>query len=486
MKSEQFWHFSCQAERPRRRNTNRAKNLQLMPRQLRVLMVEDSEDDTYFALAELKRGDFFVEHERVQTLEGFATALDRQVWDVVLCDHLMPGFTSFHALDLLKNRQYDIPFIIVSGMIGEEVAVQAMKAGANDYVVKGSLGRLVPSIEREVREAANRRTGRQAEKALRRSQYDLQDFFDNAPFGLHWAGPDGTILRANAAELQMLGYEPEDYLGRNFLEFFDDPQTGETLLQRLRERQPVEDYETQLRAKHGVKEVALDANGLWDESNFVRSRWFVRDITDRKKYERSAAFLGSIVKHSDDAIIGTDREGRILSWNEGASRIYGYSQAEALGRSVLFLVPPSSSEDPMENYRRILAGRTVEPQESVRLRKDGKTIPVSLTRSPVRDSEERIIGIAAIERDITRERREQDERLFLIQDLSRALSNVKTLRGLLPICATCKKIRDDQGYWTKLESYISDHTQAAFTHGICPECQSQAQAEFANSIQGKP
>jgi PAS domain S-box-containing protein len=457
-----------------------------MPRQLRVLMVEDSEDDMFFALNELKRGDFQVEHERVESLADLSSALDRQVWDVIICDHFLPGFTSFHALEVVKQRQFDIPFIILSGMIGEEVAVQAMKAGAHDYVLKGALGRLVPSIEREVREAANRRVGRQAEKALRRSQYDLQDFFENAPFGLHWAGPDGTILRVNKAELKMLELEAEDYLGHNLADFFVDRQAGDHLLERLQKREAVQDFETQLRGKNVVRDVAIDVNSLWDEDKFVRSRWFVRDITDRKKYERAVAFLGSIVRNSDDAIIGTNREGSILTWNEGATRMYGYTAEEATGRSVLFLVPPSSTEDPMENYRRILAGQTVERQESVRLRKDGKSIPVSLSRSPVKDNQGKIIGISAIERDITFERQEDDERLFLIQDLSRALANVKTLRGLLPICATCKKIRDDQGYWTKLESYISDHTQAEFTHGICPECQSQVQAELDTTIISKP
>jgi two-component system, OmpR family, phosphate regulon sensor histidine kinase PhoR len=143
------------ARRPKQINYN-------MLRQLRVLIVEDSEDDMFFSLEELKRGGLLPEYERVETLLGLTTALDKQVWDVILCDHSLQGFTSFEALEALKSREYDIPFIILSGVIGEEVAVKAMKAGANDYVMKNSLSRLVPSIEREVREAANRRLGRQA------------------------------------------------------------------------------------------------------------------------------------------------------------------------------------------------------------------------------------------------------------------------------------------------------------------------------------
>jgi len=458
-----------------------------MPRQLRVLMVEDSEDDMFFALQELKRGDYQPEYERVETLGGLTAALDRQVWDVILCDHSMPGFTSFHVLELLKRRQYDIPFIILSGVIGEEVAVQAMRAGANDYVMKSALGRLVPSVEREVREAASRRVGRQAEKALRRSQYDLNDFFENAPFGLHWAGPDGVILRVNAAELEMMGYEPPEYLGHNIQQFFVDPAAAKALLDRLRQREVIEHHAAELRSKNGtVKEVEINANTLWDDNKFIRSRWFVQDITDRKKYERAVALLGAIVESSEDAIIGTNREGVVLTWNEGAARMYGYTAAEAKGRSIHFLIPQDMPEEPTANYRQILEGKKVDRQEGTRRCKNGGTIPVSFTRSPIKDSQGRIIGISAIERDITSRRREEEERLSLIQELSHSLANVKTLRGLLPICATCKKIRDDRGYWNQLESYIAEHTQAEFTHGICPECQSDLESEMDDIANLRP
>ena len=160
-----------------------------MPKILRALIVEDSEDDAFFTIQELTRGGFAPEYERVDTLPALEAALDRQVWDVVITDHSMPGFSSFQVLELIKVRQFDIPCIIVSGVIGEDIAVKAMKAGANDYVMKNSLGRLVPSIERELAEASNRRIRRQAEKALRRSQYDLNDFFENAPIWTHQRPP---------------------------------------------------------------------------------------------------------------------------------------------------------------------------------------------------------------------------------------------------------------------------------------------------------
>ena len=121
----------------------------------------------------------------------------------------------------------------------------------------------------------------------------------------------------------------------------------------------------------------------------------------------------------------------------------------------------------MQQIRR---GETAGLYDTLRVRKDGQFIPVSVTVSPIKDDTGRTVGASAIARDITERRREESERNELIQELTEALKQVKTLSGLLPICATCKRIRDDRGYWQQVETYISSYTNAIFTHGICPEC----------------
>jgi DNA-binding NtrC family response regulator len=128
---------------------------------LRVLIVEDSEDDAALLARELKRGGLDVVVERVDHAEAMRTALERGPWDLVVADYTMPRFSAPAALALLKERGLDLPFIIVSGTIGEEVAVNAMKAGAHDYFMKGNLARFVPAIQRELREAAERRRSAQ-------------------------------------------------------------------------------------------------------------------------------------------------------------------------------------------------------------------------------------------------------------------------------------------------------------------------------------
>jgi DNA-binding NtrC family response regulator len=129
-----------------------------MTKQLHILIVEDSEDDALFLLRELKRGGHEPVFERIETAEAMKEALDNRTWDVIISDYSMPQFSGLAALNLLKEIGLDIPFIIVSGNIGEDVAVGAMKAGAHDYIMKGNLARLVPAVEREP-EADVRRKG---------------------------------------------------------------------------------------------------------------------------------------------------------------------------------------------------------------------------------------------------------------------------------------------------------------------------------------
>jgi CheY-like chemotaxis protein len=120
---------------------------------LRLLLIEDSEDDAWLLRRALERGGYSLIFERVDNAEAMHDALNREAWSIVVSDHQMPRFSSLEALKLLQSRGLDLPFIIVSGTIGEDVAVSAMKAGAHDYLMKGNLARLLPVIERELREA---------------------------------------------------------------------------------------------------------------------------------------------------------------------------------------------------------------------------------------------------------------------------------------------------------------------------------------------
>jgi len=239
----------------------------------------------------------------------------------------------------------------------------------------------------------------------------------------------------------------------------------------LRRGETVVDCEAQLRCKDGtVRDVIINANVLLEDGRFLHSRCFTQDVTKQKRAQAELNYLAAIVETSEDAIIGTTFGGTIETWNAGAQRLYGYTEAEMKGRSVAVLLPSGQPEELTEIYAQLKRGEWIARYESERVTKKGEKISVSLTLSPIKDASGQVMGVSSIERDITVVKREEEERLKLIEELTEALRNIKTLRGLLPICASCKKIRNDRGYWQKVETYISEHTNAAFTHGLCPEC----------------
>ncbi len=196
--------------------------------------------------------------------------------------------------------------------------------------------------------------------------------------------------------------------------------------------------------------------------------------------------LAAIIESSDDAIIGRSLEGKIVNWNAGATKLYGYTEGEAVGQSLAFLVEPERANELAPLLERVSQGEHISHFETIRRRKDGQLVEVSLSISPVRNSSGQIAGVSTIARDITERKRAERERERLVGELQKALGEVKTLSGLLPICAHCKKIRDDKGYWNQIEFYLRDHSSANFTHGICPECARHHYAVlFPNKDQGQ-
>jgi signal transduction histidine kinase len=147
-----------------------------MPGQLRALIVEDSEDDTLLLLRELRRGPWGeVVHERVDTPQGMIAALNAHPWDLIVADHVMPHFSGLKALAMARQLSADVPFILISGQVGEESAVAAMQSGADDYLFKGNLRRLVPAVERELRDLNGRRKAAYVERQLQKGQRQLAD-----------------------------------------------------------------------------------------------------------------------------------------------------------------------------------------------------------------------------------------------------------------------------------------------------------------------
>jgi PAS domain S-box-containing protein len=191
----------------------------MMHRPLRVLLVEDSEDDAELLAYELECSGYELIYERVDTASTMNAALDQQAWDIIIADYTLPSFSAPAALTLLQERQLDLPFIIVSGTIGEDIAVAAMKAGAHDYLMKGKLARLAPTIERELREASERRKRREAEQAVRQNEERFRALIENALDIITVVSADGIIDYESPSVERVLGYKPEELSGKNIFDY---------------------------------------------------------------------------------------------------------------------------------------------------------------------------------------------------------------------------------------------------------------------------
>lgn len=178
-------------------------------RAIKILLVEDSPDDAELLLWQLSKSSLNVDCERVDCAHDMIRALDAGGIDLVISDYILPGFSGLAALEIIKSRGDDLPFLIVSGKVGEDTAVEAMKAGAHDYILKGNLARLAPAIRRELEEAETRRQRNLAEKELR----TLKHAIETIPVGLTIADMKGEIVFTNRAEAEMHGYKIEELLG---------------------------------------------------------------------------------------------------------------------------------------------------------------------------------------------------------------------------------------------------------------------------------
>ncbi len=256
---------------------------------LRVLIVEDSEDDAELIVNEIERGGYDLISQRVETPSAMNVALDKEQWDIIIADYNLPSFSAPAALTLLQEKGLDLPFIIVSGSIGEDIAVAAMKAGAHDYLMKSNLARLVPAVERELREAVERHKRREAEQALRENEERFRALIENALDIIAVLGSDGIIRYKSPSVEKVLGYKSADLVGKNIVKYIHTEDVEaflNTLNQAVQNPSLALSIEFRFQHKDGSWRI-LEAVGknFLDHSKISSIVLNARDITERKRAE---------------------------------------------------------------------------------------------------------------------------------------------------------------------------------------------------------
>jgi PAS domain S-box-containing protein len=281
---------------------------------LRVLLVEDSENDAFLVVRELERAGYEVFSERVETAAAMRAALEQSSWDLILADYSMPNFSAPAALRLLQEVGRDLPFIIVSGSVGEEIAVESMKAGAHDYIVKGSLRRLIPAVQRELVQAASRRARKQEEERYR-------ILFENNPQPL-WVFDENSLafLAVNEAACRHYGYSREEFLGMTIRDI-RPPEDVPSPLQRLQAEGP--EYQESGVWRHRKKdgsiiEVEINSHPLLFEGGPAQLVLAV-DVTERRQLE------AQLRQSQKMEAVGTLAGGIAHDFNNLLTTILGYS-----------------------------------------------------------------------------------------------------------------------------------------------------------------
>jgi PAS domain S-box-containing protein len=281
-----------------------------MPERLRVLVVEDSPDDAELLSRELRRSGYDVTSERVETADGMETALDGQTWDLVIADYALPQFSAPAALAVLKRRDLDLPFIIVSGTIGEETAVAAMKAGAHDYFMKGNLARLVPAIQRELREAEDRRQRSRAEAALVRQREYTRLLVESGNALIVGLDLDGRVTVFNPAAESLTGYRREDVRGKSWFDLMlprDQAARAWKEFEKLKTTGVPEDFENPIVTARGDERIVTWRNVvLRDQGRVAGVLAFGMDVTERRRAEQERRAMEQVARRAEKlAALGT-------------------------------------------------------------------------------------------------------------------------------------------------------------------------------------
>jgi PAS domain S-box-containing protein len=420
---------------------------------MRVLMVEDSPRDA--ALVERELGKHFdgIELTRVETLEEYTQALSGGEWDVVISDHRLPRFSSTEAMAALRASGKDIPIIVVSGTMGEEFAVEAMRGGARDYLVKRDLHRLGPAVEREIRDAFLRRNlassererqRQEAEQALLRERLEIIRRFGNDILLL--VGLDGAIVQANDRALAAYGYSLEEILRLNIRDLraaeaqsalaaqMTEALAGGTRFQTLHRRRDGTTFPAEVSAR------ALEVGGR----RYLQS--FIRDLTEEHAARAAVEYKAMLLDNLHDSVIGVDAEGRINAWNRATERLLGWRATEVMGQPFAAFLPARYGEDGQEEAMAPLF-RVHRPRSQLQLRARGGTpVDVESTAIALRGADGKLLGMVAVNRDVTDRNRAEAALRASQERLARVLATAAEAIWLIDADGRVEFVNDRAGF----------------------------------------
>lgn len=434
-----------------------------MNSELNILIIDDSEADSILVMREITRS-LNAMHKRVSTRDELLAALERRHWDIVICDYIIPGFSAFSALQILKDAKQDIPFIVVSGKVDEEISIEVMKAGASDYILKDKLGRLVPVIKRELKEAENRLKGRNTADKLLESDERYRDICENTSDLIFIVRADGAFTYANPAFQRATGFSLDDLSVKKMPDIIKAgalDKWNESVHRVLRTAAP-ERIETVLRTR-GKTELYIDGECSCRNDNngkqFVRCLF--RDITERKKTEEMWEKYKAIVNASSECMSMINDDYVYEAVNDAYCRAQGKPREEIIGKTVSEIWGRNVFNKSIKGIiDKCFQGAPVTYREWIEFPAQGRRYHEILLYPYRREG--KIVNVVVITRDITELDKTEEKRRQNIESLS-FLS--KTAMGFIGL-----------GTEKDIYKYIAERLQEVIPDSVVMTCSYDKQA----------
>jgi PAS domain S-box-containing protein len=333
---------------------------------------------------------------------------------------------------------------------------------------------------------------RKIEEKLRQSEERFRKVFYTSPDAINMTRlSDGMSFRINEGFTRILGYAESEVVGRTTLELnlFANPEDRQRLVESIQRDGEVKNFEFSFRRKNETIGQGVMSASSVDFEGVEYLIGVTRDVTERRKIEeelrQSEDRFRRIFEHSPIGIAIIAPSNSVLDANNAFCDMLGYTSEELVGRDLREFIRPEKKNKGEKAMQDALAGKIpVYHIETQYQRKNRKSLWVETTATTIRDREGNILYALIMVEDISVRKDAEREREQLISQLQESLGKIKTLRGLIPICAWCKKIRDDAGYWRRVESYIGEHSDASFTHCICPACLNKEDPESYQEVFG--
>lgn len=319
---------------------------------IKILIAEDSEDDALLLIRRIKKDGLNSVYERVDSLKGMKAALNKKKWNLILSDYSMPNFSGLDALNLTREKDSEIPFIIISGTIGEDIAVKTMKKGANDYLMKDNLIRLVPSIKRELQETEIKKERRKALEELVKSEKRFKELAELLPAIIVETDLDGKITFANRTFYKLTGYFSKDVDKRMHIHKIIVPEDRKKLKENIKKHMGRSVCEYTALKKNGDRyPVIIYCDDIYSENDKRTGfRAVVVDITERKEAEHkievsykklkktfnnTISTLASMVENKDPYTFGHQKRVAYLAVNISEELGLSEEEIEALGTAAI-------------------------------------------------------------------------------------------------------------------------------------------------------